>query len=280
MGPVYRLTVRQLSGRWRLLITIVLVALPVIMAVVDTLVDDEEIERRFEDDSNRRGVVVEGEAPPEGDLGALFGFEESAPVDPEQEAIEELEDGLINGMLIAAILPLVVLAIASAAFGNEVEDRTLANLTLAPVPRWKIVVPKLLGAISVAGPFIAASTFATAYIAFEGDWTATIAITVGAVVGVALYSSVFTWAGLMTTRAIGFGLLYVFLWEGLFAGLVTGVRFLSIRHYSIAPMHGMDDRRFAASENLSFEVAIGASVAVFAIFLLLSVRRLRRMDVP
>ena len=237
MGSVYRLTLRQLSGRWRMLITIVLASLPVVMAVIRTLTDDSAADHQFE------GIVI-------------------------------------NAMLTGSILPLVVLAIASAAFANEIEDRTLANLTLSPIPRWKIVVPKLLGAMTVAGPFITLSAFVTAYIAFDGDLTAALAVTVGAVVGVALYSSVFIWAGLMTTRAIGFGLLYVFLWEGIFSGFVSGVRFLSIRHYSVALMHGLDERRFAESTNLSFGVAIGASVAVFAIFLLLSIRRLRSMDVP
>ena len=237
MGPVYRLTLRQLSGRWRLLITIVLVSLPVLMGVIATVVDD----------------------PP---------------------STEEFEGIVLDGMLAGSILPLVVLAIASAAFANEVEDRTLANLTLSPIPRWQIVVPKLLGAMTVSVPFIVTSAFVTSYLYFDGDMTAVLAVTAGVFAGVALYSSVFIWAGLMTTRAIGFGLLYVFLWEGLFSNFVAGVRFLSIRHYSIALMNGLDERRFAASDNLSFGVAIGASVAVFAIFLLLSVRRLRRMDVP
>ena len=237
MGSVYRLTLRQLSGRWRLLITIVLASLPVVMGLIATVVDD----------------------PPTN---------------------QEFEDIVLNGMLAGSILPLVVLAIASAAFANEIEDRTLANLTLSPIPRWQIVVPKLLGAMTVSMPFIVVSAFITSQLFYEGDTTAVIAVTVGAFVGVALYSSVFIWAGLMTTRAIGFGLLYVFLWEGIFSSFVGGVRFLSVRHYSLALMHGLDDRRFAESDNLSFGVAIGASVAVFAIFFLLSVRRLRRMDVP
>lgn len=260
MGPVYRLTLRQLSGRWRLLITVVLVLLPIVMVGIATLVDD---------------------APHDGNFGDISaGSAEEIRAAREAEEIADFENFVINGMLVGSILPLVVLAIASAAFANEIEDRTLANLTLSPIPRWKIVVPKLLGAMTVALPFIGFSAFATGYIAFDGDMTAVVAVTTGVVVGVALYSSVFIWAGLMTTRAIGFGLLYVFLWEGIFSGFVSGVRFLSIRHYSIALMHGMDDRRFADADNLSFGVAIGASVAVFAIFLLLSIRRLRRMDVP
>jgi ABC-2 type transport system permease protein len=193
---------------------------------------------------------------------------------------QDFQGVALNGMLLAAIIPLVTLAIASAAFSNELEDRTLANLTLSPIARWKIIVPKLLGALTIAGLFLVVSAFATGFIAFSGDMEATIAITVGAAIGVALYTAVFVWAGLMTTRAIGFGLLYVFLWEGLLSGLVTGVRFLSIRHYSITVMHRMDDRLLAGGEHLSTGVVIGASAAVFVIFVLLSIRRLRRMDVP
>ena len=236
MWFIYRLTLRQLSGRWRLLITVLLTALPVIMGVVHTLVED---------------------APPDHDF----------------------QTGVV-GMLAGVILPLVVLAIASAAFTNEIEDRTLANLTLPPIPRWKIILPKLLGAISVAAPMIAISGILTGYFIYEGDVQAIASLAVGAVVAVVLYSVVFTWAGIMTTKAIGFGLLYVFLWEVTLSQIVPGVRFLRFNHYSMSIMQAIDERRFADEDMLSTGVAIGASVGVFVIFLLLSVRRLRRMDVP
>ena len=51
----------------------------------------------------------------------------------------------------------------TAAFGNEVEDKSLANLTLAPVPRWQIAVPKLLAglaALALAGPWIGSQALA------------------------------------------------------------------------------------------------------------------------
>jgi ABC-2 type transport system permease protein len=88
------------------------------------------------------------------------------------------------------------------------------------------------------------------------------------------------WLGLVTTQAIGVGLLYIVLWEGFFSGFVSGVRLLSIRHYAIALMHGMDERRFAGSSHLSFGAAIAVSAIVFGGFFFLSVRRLRQMDVP
>ena len=236
MWFIYKLTLRQLSGRWRLLITVLLTALPVIMGLVHTLVED-------------------------------------APAD------HDFQTGVVS-MLAGVILPLVVLAIASAAFTNEIEDRTLANLTLTPIPRWKIILPKLLGAISVAAPMIAISGILTGYFIYEGDVQAIASLAVGAVVAVILYSVVFTWAGIMTTKAIGFGLLYVFLWEVTLAQIVPGVRFLSLNHYSMSVMQAIDERRLAGEDVLSTGVAIGASVGVFVIFLLLSNRRLRRMDVP
>jgi ABC-2 type transport system permease protein len=237
MSSVYLLTLRQLSGRWRITIMTVLAAMPVLIAVIML-----------------RSVT--------------------AP------SVQEFEVAVLSAMLAGSIAPLVVLAIAAAAFANEVEDRTLANLILSPIPRWQIAVPKLLAAITIAGPFIAISALATSYVAFLGDMRATIAVTVSTLVGVALYASAFVWLGLVTTQAIGIGLLYIVLWEGFFSGFVSGVRLLSIRHYAIALMHGLDPRRFASTGHLSLGVASALAVLVFSGFLLLSIRRLRRMDVP
>ena len=237
MGSVYRLTLRQLSGRWRLVIMTVLAAMPVVIAV----------------------IMVSSKSAP---------------------SVQEFETGILGAMLAGSIAPLVVLAIAGAAFGNEVEDRTLANLTLAPIPRWRIALPKLLATITIAGPFIAASALFTAYAAFLGDARATVAVTVSAIAAVAMYASAFVWLGLVSTQAIGLGLVYIVLWEGFLSGFVSGVRVLSIRHYAIALMHGLDARRFAQSDHLSAGVAVVMSTLVIGGFLLLSVRRLRRMDVP
>jgi hypothetical protein len=45
-------------------------------------------------------------------------------------------------------------------------------------------------------------------------------------------------------------------------------------------MHAIDERRFASANHMSAGFAIAISVLVFTMFLFLSVRRLRRMDVP
>jgi len=196
------------------------------------------------------------------------------------DSVRGFESMVLGGMLAGAIIPLIVLAIAAAAFGNEVEDRTLANLTISPLPRWKIALPKVLATMAVAGPFILASALVTAHLAFLSDGTATIAVTVAALAAVAMYAAVFVYLGLVSPQAIGIGLLYIVLWEGLLSGFVAGVRLLSIRFYSIALMHGLDERRFEGPKHLDLPVVVTLFAIVVGGALLLSIRRLRRMDVP
>ncbi|HYW50867.1 MAG TPA: hypothetical protein VE861_09685 [Gemmatimonadaceae bacterium] len=237
MGSVYRLTLHQLSGKWRLAILTVLSAMPVFMAL----------------------MVLRSDTAP---------------------TVAQFEETILGVMLAGSITPLAVLAIAAAAFGNEVEDRTLANLTLAPIPRWQIALPKLLAAITIAAPFIAISAFLTSWIAYIGDVSASIAVTVSVLVAVSVYAAAFVWLGLISTQAIGLGLLYIVLWEGFFSGFVSGVRLLSIRHYAIAVMHGLDPRRFADFDHVNLGAALVVSAALLGAFVLSSVRRLQRMDVP
>ena len=194
--------------------------------------------------------------------------------------VREFETAVLGAMLAGSIAPLVVLAISAPAFANELEDRTLANLSLAPMPRWQIVVPKLLAAITLSAPFVVASALATSYVAYLGDLRAMTAVTVGALSGVALYSSAFVWLGLVTTQAIGIGLLYIVLWEGFFAGFVAGARLLSIRYMAVGIMHAIDPRRFAWASHPAATVSALIALLVFAAFLWLAIRRLRRMDIP
>ena len=243
MSDIFILSLRQLAGRWRLLLILSLAALPILNAAVAAAVSDSV-------------------------------------------TAAQVDSFLINGMLAGAILPLIVLGVATAAFANEVEDRTLSNLTLTPAPRWQIVMSKLTAAFAISAPAPAISgaialTLLMGAAGLDGAGTSAAALVAGLLVGAAVYSSVFLWMGLLGTRALGFGLLYVFLWEGLFSSFVSGIRYLSIRQYIIGIVHGLDDRRFPdAQDLLSFPVALGMAAVVFAAFTALSVRRLRQMDVP
>ena len=200
--------------------------------------------------------------------------------DRQAPSVQEFETVVLGAMLAGSIAPLVVLAIAAPAFANELEDRTLANLTLAPLPRWQIVVPKLLAVLTMSAPFVVTSALVTSWVAYLGDVHAIVAVTVGALAGVVLYASAFVLLGLVSTQAIGIGLLYVVVWEGFFAGFVAGARLLSIRYTSVALMHALDERRFAWAPQPSASVVMVVTLLLLGGFVSLAVRRLRRMDVP
>ncbi len=235
---LYFISIRQLTGRSRLLIMAAVASVPILLSVVAVLNQDE--------------------------LNTA-----------------ELDDSLLALMLGAAVLPIITLTVATAALGNDLEDRTLSNLTLTPASRWQLIMPKLASAITVAMPPILGSAVISTVLAYEGDTQVVVSVTTGVVLATLAYSSVFLWLGLTTSRSLGYGLMYIFLWEFLFTGFVSGIRFLSIRAYMLGVIHGVDEDRFADdTQIISLPVSIIVLLAVTVVFTVLTVRRLRTMDVP
>ena len=192
----------------------------------------------------------------------------------------ELIGGVLEGLVVNIVLPLVVMVLATSAFGNEVEDRTLSLLTTKPVPRWSIVLAKLAATIIVAAPLMIAASAIVTLMDPDGGGRAAAVAAAGMLVGVVTYASAFTWAGLLTTRALGFALIYVLLWEAVITGFLEGARYLSVRSYTQGTMHGLDDTTFNETLAIDFQAALIGAALVTALFFFLSVRRLSRMDVP
>ena len=241
MGVMLRLSLRQMAGGRRLALLFVLAALPVGLAIV--------LKAFVSEDSN---------------------FD------------REFINTIIDGMIVAAIMPLVVMALATAAFGNEVEDNTLNVLVLKPMSRSSIVLPKLISSIAYTAPLVVGSGIAVTLIAL-GDGGARAALATGGalVVGVVTYAAVFTWAGLISTKALGIAVVYVFLWEGLMTSFLGGIRYLSVRGYTLGILHGLDESTFASIESrvIGFPAAIMGAGLVTVGFVVLTVLRLKRMDV-
>ena len=247
MTAVMRLSLRQLGGRVRLLFIVLLAALPVGLTALLILTSSGG------DESNRDFI-----------------------------------DAIIDALVIAGALPIVALVLATASFGNEVEDKTLSYLLLKPVPRWLIALPKTLAPMAIAAPALVLSGVASTALGasstqfvIESDVRAVAAVGVAVLCGVVAYSAVFTWAGLVTTRALAAGLIYVFIWEGFLSSLLEGVRYLSIRAYTLAILYGLDEESFEplGERVIGLPAAVVGVAAVTVVFFFLTVRRLRKMDV-
>ena len=252
MGPMLGLSFHQLASRRRLVVIVLLASLPVGLTAL---------------------------------VSATLSEDESSPN-------SEFINILLDALLVGAIMPLVTMVLATAAFGNEVEDRTLSYLVLKPVPRSLIVLPKLLASIIVVGPLMIASGVAATLLGaigvgatllvLDGELQVVIAVGVAMFAGVVTYAAIFTWAGLFSTRALAFALIYVFLWEGIISSFLGGVRYLSVRGYTLSILHGLDKQSFEplSERVIEFPAAIAGAVAVTVVFFWLTVNRLRRMDVP
>ena len=241
MKPILLLSLRQLGSRWRLLIIVLLAVLPVALSAL---------------------------------MSALAG--------DDSDYAEEFTNVIIDAMIIAAIMPIVMMVLATTAFRHELDDRTLSYLTLKPIPRSLIVLPKLLASVIVGGLLVIVSGIMATLIGTEGSAQAVFTVAIALFVGVVTYAAIFIWAGLISSHALGFALIYVFLWEALVTSLLSGVRYLSVRGYVLSIINGIDGESFSTLDErvIEFPAALVGATAVTALFFWLTVRRLRRMDVP
>ena len=241
MGPVFGLTLRQITGVRRLLIVLLLVLLPIALTVVLRLTSSDG----------------------DGDSG-------------------DFVNAVVNALNVGVVLPIVMIAFSTTVFGNDLEDRTLSFIIMTPAARWKIALSKLAAPVLVGAPLVIISAAVTVYVGMDSDVNTVIAVCAGTLVGVVAYASVFTWAGLITTRALAFAIVYVFLWEGVISTLVPGVRYLSVSAYALSVMNGLSDGALEAVADQTIEMAaalVGAAFVAIA-FWLLTVWRLRTMGVP
>ena len=251
MSMLLALSIRQLASSRRTLLLLALAALPVGLALLLTLTLGED-----------------------------------------ETSNSEYVDTLLDGLLISAVMPVISLVLATAAFGNEVEDRTLNYLVLKPISRFQIVSAKLFASLVICCPLVVLSGVAATLIADGGMGARLVVLDsplrAAAATGIALflgsvtYCAAFTWAGLVSTRALPYALVYVVLWEGLVSSFLGGVRYLSVRGYTLGLVHGLDERSFAelGDRVIEFPAALVGVAAVTAGFFLLAVKRLSDMDVP
>ncbi len=194
----------------------------------------------------------------------------------------DLVEVLIEQLIVGVVLPIVTLALATTAFGNEIEDRTLGLLATKPLAHWRIALPKLLASVALAAPPLIAGALVAMLIAFEGDVRPALSVCASILCGVFAYSAIFTWAGAITSRALGFALVYVFLWEGLLAGFLEGIRYLSVGAHTRAIAYALDKDalEMLGDRAIEFEAALVGAALVTAAFFLLTALRLRRMEIP
>ncbi|MGI9604721.1 MAG: ABC transporter permease subunit [Acidimicrobiales bacterium] len=221
------LTIRQLLGRRRTVLIGLVMALPILIAVV----------YRFSDDA--------------GDADAEFAV------------------GLVSALIASLLLPLVAVVLGTAALGSEIEDGTAVFLLTKPVARWRVMAVKMVVASVAVAMLVVPATMATAWIV-HGSPTADglmFGLGLGAAVSAVLYCAVFVALSAITSRALIFGLIYVFLWEAFATNLFGSLRWVSIREYG----SGWSDALISITDKDIFDPRLGVTAAVIGALVVLAV---------
>ena len=222
-----------------------------------------------------RSVATRGRLIAMGLLG-LIGVIIAFAVDRSDPGADFVPAELLSDYGLTLFVPVVVLVVATATLGTFVEDSTLVYLWLRPIGRWRIVAAALLAAGMVLLPLILVPMVAMA--AFVGDSSDVAGITLASIVGLVGYGSVFTLLGLLTQRALAWGLLYILIWEGFIAGLSRGAGWFAVRTYTRSALAQVGDVSLInnpVATATALIVAAGIAAAAFA----LTTGRLRTMDI-
>jgi ABC-2 type transport system permease protein len=175
--------------------------------------------------------------------------------------------GALEGLIITSVLPLVALVFGTAALGSELDDGTAVHVLTKPIPRWAIVVPKLLVAAALTAVLLVPSTL-LAGILIGGTGARELGITfafgLAALIGSFVYAAIFVFLSAATSRGLVIGLAYTLLWEGILAGALPGTQLFSVREYlrGIVATIGPKDTLVSVIGGQAFLLAAVAFVAV------------------
>lgn len=181
--------------------------------------------------------------------------------------------GVMDLLIVRAVLPLLALVFGTAALGSELDDGTGIYLLTKPIARWRIVLAKLAVAAGLTTALVVPSVVLVGLLVtgIGGPGFEVVGRFVGAsIVGAIAYGAVFLALGAATGRALIVGLIYTFLWEGGLAGLFEGVRVLSVRQYVLG---------IAGTGDLDAATALVLAVVVAGLAFWLASVRLGRFEV-
>jgi ABC-2 type transport system permease protein len=102
---------------------------------------------------------------------------------------------------------------------------------------------------------------------------------VGTAIGATVYATVFFALSLVTGRALAIGLVYILVWEGVLAGLLEGTRFLSIRQYTLAISAAASGTTADHPSLLDARTALVLAAVAIAVAVVIAVRRLAAFEI-
>jgi ABC-2 type transport system permease protein len=161
----------------------------------------------------------------------------------------------VNTFGLSLLVPVTALVFAAASLGDPDEEGTLVYLWLRPVRRSRIVLAAAAASFTVSWPIVvvplalAAAAASTTTIghdtvndaATRGGGALVLGTVASATVALVAYTGLFCALGLVARRALVWGLLYIFIWEGFVATAADSAARLAVRTYARSVLTGIAD---------------------------------------
>lgn len=236
---IFTLTLRELAGQKRIILMLLLAAVPVLLAMVYTLGD--------------------------------------------RQHPQDFTANMMESVVVTVVLPLICLVLGTSAIGSEIDEGTAVYILAKPVRRLHIIIAKFVAAGLVSAALVVTSTALAATIALSGESAEGIpaGFTLAVAFGSFAYCAVFILLSIVTSRALLFGLGYVFIWEGLVTNLFGAMSYVSIRQCSLGiadAVATVSARQTNFKAELTAAEAVPIIVAVTVAALYFAARRLETFE--
>jgi len=203
-----------------------------------------------------------------------FAADQSDPGDP-----AEFASGILATFVVNLVLPLTALLIGTSALGQDIEEGTIAYLIAKPLARWKVIVAKILAGWLLTTGVVLISVLGTGALVLLGEEGVSLipAFAVAVIAGGLAYVVIFVALSLRFSRSLVIGLAYVFVWEAIISQFISGVRFLSVRAYTVGIADGLTEvSADVLDRSLAATPAVVLLLILVAVGTWLSVRMLSR----
>jgi ABC-2 type transport system permease protein len=175
----------------------------------------------------------------------------------------EIAVGLLGGLAMTTLVPLVGLIAGTGSIGPEIDDGSIVYLLSKPLNRHSIVTTKFMTAITVITAFAAVPTVLAGLI-LSGPSRLVAAFGVGALIAGIAYGALFLLLAVVTRNAVVVGMLYALIWEGLVGGFIPGAQNLSIVQWALAITEQMLGGQ-AETLAVSSGVGVGAAIPLLVV---------------
>lgn len=185
---------------------------------------------------------------------------------------------VLIGLGVVVMLPLTALIVGTAVLGSEIDDGSVVHILTKPIPRWQIIITKLVVAAIASAVTVGVPVFVAGLLIDSAKLG--LAFGLASAIGAAVYSALFVLLSVVSRRPVLLGLIYILVWEGLLGNLISGTAVLSVQQYVLTLAH-----KFSGGSPLfepgstSVRTSIIMSAVLIALATWYAIKRLRSFSV-